>query len=58
MACTDYTALDDPEFLAELQRVREEFENAGHPSLELTEKLMRLNEEFLRRASAAWGGER
>jgi hypothetical protein len=55
----DFSQLDDPEFLAERSRVRAELEhtpeNAGSP--DLTDRYQRLNDEFLRRASAAWGGE-
>jgi hypothetical protein len=54
----DFSQLDDPEFLAERSRVRAELEhmpeNAGSP--ELTDRYHKLNDEFLRRASAAWGG--
>jgi hypothetical protein len=56
----DFSQLDDPEFLAERSRVRAELEhmpeNAGSP--DLTDRYQKLNDEFLRRASAAWGGER
>jgi hypothetical protein len=54
----DFTQLDDPAFLAERTRVREQLEhtpdNAVSP--ELTIRYQAMNEEFLRRASAAWGG--
>jgi hypothetical protein len=43
----DLEALDDPTFLAERRRVREELQV-------LTERYSRLEEEFLRRARAAW----
>ena len=43
----DFTAMSDPDFLAERTRVREEL-------LELTELFRKLNEEFDRRARAAW----
>jgi hypothetical protein len=43
----DFSALSDPDFLAERRRVRETVE-------ELTERLARLDDEFIRRASAAW----
>ena len=49
--------MSDPDFLAERTRVREELQ-------ELTERFRMLNEEFDRRARAAWapasweGGER
>jgi hypothetical protein len=47
MTTDDFTQLDDPAFLAERARVREELQ-------ELTERFRRLNEEFDRRARAAW----
>jgi hypothetical protein len=40
-------ALDDPALLAERRRVREELEA-------LTERYRRLDDEFIRRARAAW----
>jgi hypothetical protein len=43
----DFTAMSDPDFLAERTRVREELQ-------ELTELFRKLNEEFDRRARAAW----
>lgn len=46
----DIIALDDPEFLAERRRVRETLET-------LTERMTRLDDEFITRASARWGGE-
>ena len=46
----EYTELDDPAFLAERTRVREEL-------LDLTEQYRRLNEEFDRRARAKWDEE-
>jgi hypothetical protein len=52
----DFTQLDDPEFLAMRRRVREELEHTpGHAaSAELTARYEALDEEFLRRATAAW----
>jgi hypothetical protein len=52
----DFSQLDDPEFLAERRRVREELEHTpeNQPSPELTARYEKLNDEFLRRASAAW----
>jgi hypothetical protein len=52
----DFTTMDDPEFLAERRRVREELEHlsAHVVSAELTSRYQRLNDEFRRRASAAW----
>jgi hypothetical protein len=43
----DLAALDDPAFLAERRRVSEELQA-------LEERLRRLDEEFNRRARAAW----
>jgi hypothetical protein len=48
----DYELMDDPEFLAERRRVRAELET--QPSAELTARYAALNEEFIRRAGAAW----
>jgi hypothetical protein len=53
---TDLSKLDDPAFLAERRRVREELEHRQEASTELNERYQRLNEEFLRRARIAWGG--
>ena len=47
----DFTALSDPDFLAERRWVRETIEA-------LTERLARLDDEFIRRASAAWAATR
>jgi hypothetical protein len=49
----DFAAMSDPDFLAERTRVREELQ-------QLTERFRMLNEEFDRRARAAWrpAGER
>ena len=43
----DFATMSDPDFLAERTRVREELQ-------ELTERFRMLNEEFDRRARAAW----
>jgi hypothetical protein len=43
----DFMAMSDPDFLGERTRVREELR-------ELTERFRLLNEEFDRRARAAW----
>jgi hypothetical protein len=43
----DFAAMSDPDFLSERTRVREELQ-------ELTERFQVLNEEFDRRARAAW----
>lgn len=49
--------LDDPAFLAERRRVREELEHHPGAGTELTERYQQLNDEFLRRARIAWGGD-
>jgi hypothetical protein len=43
----DFSTMDDPGFLAERRRVRETVEA-------LTERLARLDDEFIRRAAAKW----
>ena len=43
----DFTRLDDPAFLAERKRVREQLQ-------ELTERYRKLSEEFDRRARTLW----
>jgi hypothetical protein len=48
----DIEAMDDPAFLAERRRVRTEIETK--PSAQLTRRYAELNDEFIRRASAAW----
>jgi hypothetical protein len=53
-ATPDITTLDDPAFLAERRRVRADLES--EPSEVLTRRYAELNEEFIRRASAAWSG--
>jgi hypothetical protein len=52
----DFSRLDDPEFLAERRRVREQLEHASEHevSAELASRYQQLNDEFLRRASIAW----
>jgi hypothetical protein len=52
----EFTELDDPQFLEERRKAREEIERtpAGEQSAELTARYQRLTEEFLRRAAAAW----
>jgi hypothetical protein len=52
----EFSQLDDPEFLDERKRVREELEHTPEQDVspELAAFYQRLNEEFLRRASAAW----
>jgi hypothetical protein len=48
----DFEVMDDPEFLAERRRVRTELET--QPSAELTARYAALDDEFIRRAGAAW----
>jgi hypothetical protein len=43
----EFAAMNDPDFLAERARVREELQ-------ELTERYRKLNQEFDRRARTAW----
>jgi len=43
----EFTQLDDPEFLAERRRVRETLEA-------LQERMLKLDNEFIRRAGSAW----
>lgn len=52
----DFTHLDDPAFLAERRRVREELEHTPEcaVSAETTARYQAMNEEFLRRARLAW----
>jgi hypothetical protein len=50
----DFTQLDDPEFLAERRRIREELEHTPAASAELTARYQAMSEEFLRRARIAW----
>ena len=52
----NYSAMSDPDFLAERRRVREELEHTPEHevSLELAARFQRLDEEFLRRARIAW----
>ena len=58
MSGDDLTTMSDPEFLAERRRVREALEDmpAREVSVALANRYQRLNEEFLRRARAMWGG--
>ena len=52
----NYSAMSDPDFLAERRRVREELEHTPEHevSLELVARFQKLDEEFLRRARIAW----
>ena len=52
----DFAMTDDPEFLAERARVREQLEHVPEVTAELAARYQRLTDEFDRRASAAWGG--
>jgi hypothetical protein len=51
----DFTAMDDPEFLAERSRVRDELEHTPEHavSAELAARYQRLDDEFIRRARIA-----
>jgi hypothetical protein len=56
----DFTAMNDPDFLAERRRVREALEYAPEQEVcsALADRFWELNEEFLRRARIAWGGDK
>ena len=56
----DITTLDDPDFFAERQRVRELIEQQPPQavSAELTRQMQRLNDELDRRARKAWSAWR
>jgi hypothetical protein len=56
----DYGAMSDPDFLAERTRVREQLEESAEHEVspELAARCQRLEEEFLRRAAAAWAQAR
>jgi hypothetical protein len=54
---TDLSQLDDLDFLAERRRVREALEHHPAASAALSARYQALDEEFLRRARIAWGGE-
>lgn len=56
MADDELATMDDPEFLAERRRVREELERTPVASAALTERYAALTDEFIRRARAAWTG--
>jgi hypothetical protein len=58
MTGDDFTAMSDPEFLAERRRVREALADipVHEASAGLADRYQRLNEEFLRRARMTWGG--
>ncbi len=52
----EFGTLDDPEFLDERRRVREALEHVPEREQdpELAARFERMNEEFIRRARAAW----
>jgi len=52
----DFSRLDDPAFLAERKRVREELEHTPEQAVspDLAARYQKLNDEFLRRARIAW----
>jgi hypothetical protein len=56
----DFSAMSDPDFLAERRLVREELEHTPEheASPELAARYRNLDEEFLRRASLAWAQAR
>jgi hypothetical protein len=56
----DFTAMNDPDFLAERRRVREALERAPEQEVgsALADRFRELTEEFLRRARISWGGDR
>jgi hypothetical protein len=56
----DITALDDTDFFAERQRVRELIEQQPLQavSAELTRRMQQLNDELDRRATQAWSAWR
>jgi hypothetical protein len=52
----DFSQLDDPAFIAERRRAREELEHTPEHEVSaiLKDRYKRLNDEFLRRARLAW----
>ena len=50
----DLSTLDDPTLLHERRRVREQVEQSSENDSDLTQLLARFNDEFDRRAAAAW----
>jgi hypothetical protein len=50
----DLSTLDDPTLLSERRRVRERVECSSENDSDLEQLLARYNEEFDRRAAAAW----
>jgi hypothetical protein len=56
----EFSGLDDPAFLAERRRVRDELERLPEHERdpETVARYGRLDDEFIRRAAAAWTGGR
>ena len=56
MTDDDITTMDDPQFLAERRRVREELDRLSPHQVTpaLTARHQQLTDEFLRRARIAW----
>jgi hypothetical protein len=56
----DFTQLDDPTFLAERRRVREELEHTPQNAVspQAAARYQAMDEEFLRRARLAWAQAR
>jgi uncharacterized protein HemX len=56
MTDDDITTMDDPQFIDERRRVREELDRlpAHETGDGLTARYQKLNDEFLRRARIAW----
>jgi len=50
----DLSAMDDPTLLRERRRVREQVEQSAENDSDLEQLLARYNDEFDRRATAAW----
>jgi len=52
----DFNAMDDPEFLDERRRLREELEHTPEHEVspELAARYQLMDQEFLRRAAIAW----
>ena len=54
MTDDELATMDDPDFLAERRRVREELERTPAASDALAARYAALDDEFIRRARAAW----
>lgn len=50
----DLSTLDDPTLLSERRRVREQAEHSAENDSDLEQLLAKYNDEFDRRATAAW----